>query len=119
MTDEKNDMIPPDPEKRISASLESHLRPLMYGKDLDKFRDQLPKDFVIDATEGLDLLKNKEQLESVLQQLNRQMHQQVKQKSARKRKSAIGNLSPAYWAIIIILLLVFIGFIVIRMLLRS
>ena|SRR5271154_4710726 len=118
MTDEKNDIIPPDPEKKMTASLESHLRPIMYEKDLNNFREQLPKDFVKDASEGLELLKNKEQLESVLQQLNSQMHKQVKQKSVRKRRHAIGNLSPTYWAIIIIFLLVFTGFIVIRMLLR-
>jgi hypothetical protein len=118
MTDETNDMIPKDPDNKISELLDIHLLPIMQEKDLKGFREQLPLDFIEDASEGLDLLKNKGQLESDLKQLNRQMHQQLHNKKIRKRNHSIGNLSWTYWAIIVVFLLTITGFIVIRMLLR-
>ncbi len=117
--DETNDMTPTDPEKDISAALESHLRPLMQEKDLKNFREQLPVEFVKDASEGLDLLKNKAQLESVLRKLNQQLHHQVKHKVIRKKSRAIGNFTLTYWAIIITILLSVAAFIVIRMALHK
>jgi hypothetical protein len=118
MTDDTNDMIPSDSEKKLPASLDSHLRSIIQEKNLRSFREQLPGDFVADASEGLDQLKDKKQLESVLKQLNQQMHQQLKHKKVHKRKHSIGDLSWTYWAIIIIFLLTIIGFVVIRMLLH-
>ena len=87
MTDETNDMIPKDPDNKISELLDIHLLPIMQEKDLKGFREQLPLDFIEDASEGLDLLKNKGQLESDLKQLNRQMHQQLHNKKNQKAKS--------------------------------
>jgi hypothetical protein len=118
MTDDTNDKIPADSGNKLPASLDSHLRSMMQEKNLKSFRDELPGDFVADASEGLDHLKDKKQLESVLKQLNQQMHQHLMHKKIHKRSHSIGDLSWTYWAIIIIFLLTITGFIVIRMFLR-
>jgi hypothetical protein len=118
MTDETNDMIPTDPEKKLPASLDRHLRTILPDKDLNHFREQLPPAFLSDATEGLDHLRDTKHLETVLQQLNQQMHQQLKNKKKHKFRRSAGDMRWSYWAIIIILLLCIGSFIVIRLLLR-
>jgi hypothetical protein len=118
MNDEMNDMIPADPGKKLPDSLDRHLRAIMPGKDLDRFMEQLPAEFLSDASEGLDHLKDTKKLESVLQQLNQQMHQHLVHKKTYRKRHSIGDLSWTYWAIIIIFLLTITGFLVIRMLLR-
>ena len=117
MTEKTNDMIPTDPEKKLPASLDRHLRNILPDKDLNHFREQLPPAFLSDASEGLDHLRDTKQLETVLQQLNQQMHQQLKHKKTHKYRKSVADMSWSYWAIIIILLLSIAGFIVIRLLL--
>ena len=116
MTEETNDMIPP--ENELPASLHKHLRTILPEKELNSFREQLPAEFLSDASEGLGHLKDTRQLESVLQHLNKQMHNQLAHKKTKKRRPSIGDQSWSFWAIIVIFLLIFIGYIVIRMLLR-
>jgi hypothetical protein len=116
MEEETNDIIPP--EKKLPASLDTHLRAILPEKELNQFREQLPAEFLSDASEGLDHLEDLKQLESVLQQINQQMHHQLAFKKLQRKRRSIGDLSWTYWAIIIIFILIFTGFIVIRMLLK-
>ncbi len=118
MEEETNNSIPEDSEKKLPASLDTHLRAIMQETDLKDFRKQLPAEFLSDASEGLLHTNDTKQLESVLQQLNQQMHQHLQHKKTHKRTHQIGNLSWTYWAIIVVLLLTIIGFIIIRMLLH-
>ncbi len=119
MAEETNDRIPSDSDKKLPDSLDIHLRNIMHEKNLNQFRDQLPEEFLSDAYEGLNHVNDKKQLDSVLKQLNQQMHQHLKHKKVRKRRHSITNLSWTYWAIILIFLLTIIGFIVIRILLHA
>jgi uncharacterized membrane protein YgcG len=119
MTDDKNDMIPGDMEKKLPASLDKHLRAVIREKTLEEFRQQLPAEFLSDASEGLSQMKDEKQLESVLHQLNHQMRHHLDHKKIRKRKNSIGDLSWTYWTIFIVILLIVIGFIVIRMMLQK
>ncbi len=116
MEEEANDMIPP--EKKLPVSLDEHLRSMLSEKELYQFRRQLPEEFVSDASEGLGRLGDIKKLESVLQQINQHMHHQLAHKKSRPKRRSAGNLTWTYWAIIIIFLLIFTGFIVIRMLLK-
>ncbi len=113
MSEEINDMN--HPENKLPDSLDDHLRTIMEEKELNRFREQLPAEFLSDASEGLNQLKDTNQLESVLRNLNQQMHRQLAHKKVHKRKKSIGDLSWGYWAIVIILLLSIVGYIVIRM----
>ena len=116
MEEETNDTIPP--EKKLPESLDTHLRAILPEKELNQFREQLPPEFLSDASEGLDHLEDLKQLESVLQQINQQMHHHLAVKKIQRKRRTIGDLSWTYWAIIIIFILIFTGFIVIRMLLK-
>lgn len=119
MAEETNDKIPADPDKKLPDSLDIHLRNIIHDKNLNRFRDQLPTEFLSDATEGLNHVNDTKQLDSVLQQLNQQMHKHLKHKKVRKRRPSVGNLSWTYWAILVIFFLTIIGFIVIRKLLHA
>jgi len=118
MDEEINDMKPTDPDKKIPPSLERQLGNFMTEKEMERFRSQLPKAFLDDAFEGLKQVEDGTQLEAMLKQLNRQMHQQLKSRKKRSDRKKPGDLSWAYWAILIILLLAVCAFIVIRMLLN-
>jgi hypothetical protein len=85
---------------------------------LNRFREQLPAEFLSDASEGLSQFKNTKQLESVLQTLNQQMHRQLTPRKVHKRKKPVGDMSWSYWAIIIILLLCIVGYVIVRMLMH-
>jgi hypothetical protein len=117
MEEEKNDIIPPD--KKLPAPLDKHLRAILPEKELNQFREQLPAEFLADASEGLDHLEDLKQLESVLQQINQHMHLQLAHKKIQRKKRSVGDLSWTYWAIIIIFIIIITGFIVIRMLLKK
>ena len=116
MKEEKNDINPGD--NKLPSSLDSHLRAIMADKDLNRFREQLPAEFLSDASEGLAQLNDTKQLESVLDQLNKQMHHRLSHKKTHKKRRSIDELSWTYWAIIIILLLTIVGYVVVRMLLH-
>ncbi len=117
MSEEINDMN--HPENKLPDSLDDHLRTIMEEKELNRFREQLPAEFLSDASEGLNQLKDTKQLESVLRNLNQQMHRQLAHKKTHKRKRSIGDLSWSYWAIIIILLLSMVGYLIVRMLMHK
>ncbi len=116
MEENNNDTTPPG--KKFPVSIDRHLREIMPDRDLKQFREQLPEDFISDANEGLDKLKDTKQLESVLNKLNQQMRRQLSGKKYQKKRPSIGDLSWSYWAILIILLLIFAGYFVIRVLLH-
>jgi|SRR3954447_17203231 hypothetical protein len=117
MSEDINDMN--SSEKKISDSLDSHLRTVMTEKELKKFREQLPEQFLLDASEGLAEVKDTERLQTVLRNLNKQMHRQLAHQKLRARGRSIGDLSWTYWAIIIILLLIVVGYIVVHMFLSK
>jgi hypothetical protein len=119
MNEETNDMIPGDPGKDLPSSIREHLRTIMADRDLGQFREQLPPGFLLDASEGLDQLNDPKQLESVLQQLNKEMNQHLTHIKTKRLKRSIGNLNWTYWAVIIIILLTVISFVVIRMHLKN
>lgn len=117
MTEENKDMNQSGQQKELPASLDRHLRALLAENDLTKFQEQLPAEFISDASEGLEYVPDFKQLEPVLQQMNQQMHQQLRHKKTHDRKKPLRDPGWAYWAIIIILLLSIITFIAIRILL--
>ena len=114
MAEENNDKTPMDPGKGLTPALESQLRALMPEKEMDLFRKQLPQDFLSDASEGLSQVHDIPKLDSVLKHLNHQMHQQLAHKKKPSGRRYAGDLRWTYWAVIIILLLVFCAFLVIR-----
>jgi phage terminase small subunit len=67
-----------------------------------------------DAVEGLQQFKNKTQLSAFVSQLNADLHKQLLKKAQRKQKRKLREHFWIYLAVIVILLLIIIGFIVIK-----
>jgi anti-sigma factor RsiW len=71
-------------------------------------------DFMNDAVEGLEEVKNKKDISSFVEQLNTNLHKQLDKKKKRKLKRRLKDQPWLYLAIVILLLLIVICFIVIK-----
>jgi hypothetical protein len=71
-------------------------------------------DFMSDAMEGLEHIKNKKELQSYVKQLNENLQNQLKKKKNRREKRRIKEYPWIYFAIILILVFCIIGYVVIR-----
>jgi hypothetical protein len=71
-------------------------------------------EFVNDAVEGLEAIKNKKNLEAFVDQLNTGLQKQLEKKKKRKQKRTLKDQPWLYLAIVLLLLLIVISFIVIK-----
>jgi anti-sigma factor RsiW len=71
-------------------------------------------EFMNDAMEGLENFKNKKDVSLLVQQLNAELKKQTAKKKARKEKRRIKDQPWLYITVITLLLLVIIGYIVIK-----
>ncbi len=71
-------------------------------------------EFMNDALEGLDEVKNKKQLDLYVEQLNSELHKQLEKKKKKKKKRSLKEQPWLYLAIVLILLFIVICFIAIR-----
>ena len=71
-------------------------------------------DFINDAVEGLQAVKNKEQISEVINQLNADLKKQTDKKKQRKLKRKLPNQSWVYYTIMLLLLLMIVGYIVVK-----
>lgn len=77
-------------------------------------KQMIDSDLIADAVEGLDKFKNKNELTVLVDQLNATLHKQLEKKSERKQKRKLKNQPWLYLAIILILIIIFISFLVIK-----
>ena len=117
MTEDSNDKG--FSRKKLPVQQNEQLRSLLEDKVLGRFREQLPEDFISDAAEGLKDLPDTQQLESVLKQLNQDLHKQLGNKKSIRKRRSIADMSWTYWAIIIILLLAILGYLLISLKLKA
>ena len=71
-------------------------------------------EFANDAVEGLQQVQNKKKLESVVEQLNRDLQKKLEQKKTRKEKRKLKDQPWIYYTIILILFLIIITWFVIQ-----
>jgi len=71
-------------------------------------------DFMNDAVEGLEQFKNKKDLTSLVEQLNRDLKKQTEKKKLKKEKRKLQDQPWLYITIVTLLLLVIISFILIK-----
>jgi len=74
--------------------------------------------FMNDAVEGLQNMEDKAKLQTYVDQLNRDLHQQLQKNKDNREKRKIQEYPWTYLAIILILSLCILGYIVIRMFLH-
>ncbi len=67
-----------------------------------------------DAMEGLDGFKNKKEVSALVEQLNTNLKKQLEKKKLKKLKRKIKDLPWLYLTIVLILIIILIGFLVIR-----
>lgn len=77
-------------------------------------KEMADSDFINDAVEGLEDVKNKKDLSLLVEQLNADLHKQLDKKKKRKEKRAWKDQPWVYLAIILLLALTVICFIVIK-----
>jgi len=98
-----------------NQKLMDYLSDKLSGKDkheVEKLMADSP--LVNDAVEGLQQFENKKNLSAFVDQLNAGLRKQLKKKAQRKQKRKLRDQPWLYLTIVIILLLVVIGFIVIK-----
>lgn len=67
-----------------------------------------------DVVEGLEKFKNKKDVSALAEQLNANLKKQLNKKKERKLKREIKNLNGLYFSIILILIIILIGFLIIK-----
>lgn len=96
----------------------------LEGKLSDEQTHELEKrmldsDFTNDAVEGLQQIKNKGDISSLVEQLNRDLHKKLDKKKKRREKLRFRDQPWLYIAIVIILLLIILSYLVIHRMLTT
>jgi hypothetical protein len=71
-------------------------------------------DMVNDAVEGLQHVKNKKNLQTYVEQLNKNLQNQLEQKKQQQQKRKLKEYPWIYFAIVLILLLCIVAYVIIR-----
>lgn len=82
-------------------------------------KKMLGSEFTDDAMEGLQGIKNKRDISSVVEQLNRDLHKKLEKKKQRREKLRFKDQPWLYIAIFIILLLIILSYVVIHRMLQQ
>ena len=85
----------------------------------DVEKKMLASDFSDDAMEGLQEIKNKREILSVVEQLNRDLHKKLEKKKKQREKFRFKDQPWLYIAIVIILLLIVLSYVVIHRMLQQ
>jgi len=87
--------------------------------NLKDILSHLSTEFTDDAMDGLQEIKNKQKISSLVEQLNRDLHKKLEKKKKRKEKLRFKDQPWLYIAIVIILLLIVLSYIVIHRMLQQ
>jgi anti-sigma factor RsiW len=91
----------------------------LNGDLSDKEKHEVEKwmsdnDMVNDAVEGLQHVKNKKNLQAYVEQLNKNLQNQLEQKKQQQKKRKLKEYPWIYFAIVLILLLCIVAYVIIR-----
>ncbi len=76
-------------------------------------------EFASDALDGLQQVKDKQQIRYMIEMLNRDLRKKVEKKKERREKLKLPDQSTTYITILILLILIVLCFIVVRSLLKA
>lgn len=100
--------------------LMKYLSGKLSAEDKHELEKQMAdSDFVSDAVEGLEEVKLKKELNTIVNQLNNDLQKQLNKRKRRKDKRALKDKPWIYLAIVLLLALFVISFIVIKKYLDS
>lgn len=93
-----------------------YLNRQLSEKEQHALESQMNDDaFMSDALDGLQALKSKKDLPSMVTELNSGLKKELEKNKAKRKKRTTGPDSMVYYTIITLLILVVIGYVVIRM----
>lgn len=93
-----------------------YLNRQLTERDEHALESQMNDDaFMSDAMDGLQQMRNKQNLPEVVSELNSGLQKQIEKNKSRRRKRKTGPDASVYYTIIILLVLIVIAFVVIRM----
>lgn len=106
----------PNQNKDIEQEkLLDYLNRNMSDEAQHEFEKKMSDDeFMFDAVEGLEEVKDKKQLELLVHQLNNELKKQVDKKKQRKEKRRIKEQPWVYFTIVLLLLLIIVAYLVIK-----
>jgi hypothetical protein len=91
---------------------------LSHDQRHDVEKKMMASNFNDDAMDGLQEIKNKEKISSLVEQLNHDLHKKLEKKKKKREKLRFKDQPWLYIAIIMILLLIVLSFIVINRMLQ-
>lgn len=96
----------------------------LEGRLSDEQRHEIEKkmlgsEFNDDAMDGLQEIRNKKDISSLVEQLNRDLHKKLERKNKRREKLRFKDQPWLYIAIVIILLLIVLSYVVINRMLQT
>lgn len=77
-------------------------------------KEMADSDLMNDALEGLEAMKSQQNIQHYVEQLNRDLHNQLQQKKARRKKRRFKDDPTMYVAVILILALIVLAYVVVH-----
>ncbi len=98
-----------------NQKLMDYLSGHLSGQDTHEVEKwMVESEFVNDAIEGLQEVKNKKNIEALVEQLNTDLHKKLLQKKSRKNKRKLKEYEWIYFAIVLLLLLLTVTWFIIQ-----
>jgi len=113
--DDWKEILSADNEKLTDEDLLKYLNGNLSEEDKNRIEIKITGSFESDALDGLKQIKDKEQIQGHIQQLNQKLPQLLRHKKHWSKKKEIKDLQWIIIAIVILLLLCIMGYIVIKM----
>lgn len=87
----------------------------LSGKDKHEVEQwMVDNNFENEALDGLQIVKDKKDLEAYVSQLNKELNQYLQQKKQRRDRKKIKDIPWSYLAIVLVLLLIIIAYVIIQ-----
>jgi uncharacterized membrane protein len=115
MNDELLDILSNSNKDIDNQKLMDYLSDKLSQEEKHEFeKTMVDSEMLSDIVEGLEKFKNKKDVSTLVEQLNTNLKKQLEKKKAKKLKREIKNLNWLYISIILILIIILIGFLVIK-----
>ncbi len=103
-----------------NQKLMDYLSDKLSAEEKHEFEKEMASSEILnDVVEGLEKFKDKKELNTFVNELNLRLKKQLEKKKAKKTKREIKDLNWLYFAIILILIIILIGFLIIKKHLES
>ena len=115
MSDNLKDILSNLNNEIEQEKLLDYLNKKLSATEAHELEKQMADDpFINDAVEGLDEFRNKKDLSLYVEQLNRNLKQQLDKKKMRRQKQKLKDQPWVYFAIILLLLLIIISYVLVK-----